>query len=128
MPPEAVQLLKKPDAGPELAEAFKGVTFYHQLADGRMLPLPGDRLVPMLRTLFELIGPRGERLTGGKVKLHRAEAGLLAEIAEGVGREVAWAASTERLIALGKNLRRGRGLEPVTPPKTFKAELRAYQS
>jgi superfamily II DNA or RNA helicase len=127
LPPEAVQLLKKPDAGPELAEAFKGVTFYHQLADGRMLPLPGDRLVPMLRTLFELIGPRGERLTGGKVKLHRAEAGLLAEIAEGVGRDVAWAASTERLIALGKNLRRGRGLVPVLPPATFKADLRAYQ-
>jgi SNF2 family DNA or RNA helicase len=77
---------------------------------------------------MQLIGPRTDRLSGGKVRLHRAEAASLASFADGAGTEVAWAASAGRLTALGRSLRQGRGPKPVAPPASFKADLRPYQS
>src|SRR5262249_11097637 len=45
-----------------------------------------------------------------------------------LGKRVAWAASAERLIALGNDLRRGRALKDVAPPASFRGELRPYQA
>ena len=126
LPGELIALAAKPDDGRAFLEACKHLSLYHTLPDGRLLPLPGERLAPILKALLELIGPRGERIVNGRVKLHRAEAAALAQFAGDT--DVAWAASAERLIALGHDLRRGRGMTKVTPPKSFKATLRGYQA
>mgnify|MGYP003347297142 CR=1 FL=1 len=63
------------------------------------------------------------------LKLHRAEAGQLARFADGIDFSgFAWAASAERLVELGKSLTRGRALEKVDPPASFRASLRPYQA
>ena len=109
-------------------ERCGAVNLYHPLPDGRLLPLPGGRLAPILKSLMQLIGPRAAGPSDGKIKLHRAAAAGLAAFVDGVGAEVAWAASAERLVALGRSLRQGRGPKPVAPPASFNAELRPYQS
>ncbi len=101
---------------------------HHRLADGRLLPLPAKRLIPVLKALMELIGPRADKLNDGVMKLHRAEAAALAETAGALGTDVSWSAGAERLITLGKDLKRGRTLKDITPPASFKAELRPYQT
>ena len=130
LPAEVSQLALSPDptAARELMKRCKKLKLYHTLPDGRLLPLPGDRMAPILKGLIELIGPRSDAIDNGRVKLHRAEAAALAALADALGTAVAWGASTERLIALGKELQRGRGLKEVTPPPSFRAELRPYQA
>jgi superfamily II DNA or RNA helicase len=125
LPKDIVELATKPDAEKAFARALGRVKLYANLPDGRLLPLPSERLAPILRGLLELIGPRGDRIVDGRVKLHRAEAAALAGFADLAG--VAWAASAERLLDLGKTLRRGKALAPVKPPANFKASLRDYQ-
>ncbi len=130
LPAELGELALSDD--PASAEAYvefcKRLLLYHTLPDGRQLPLPGERLAPILKGLIELVGPRADAIEGGKVRLHRAEATALAALAEALGPDVAWAASAERLVSLGRDLLRGRGLNEIAPPRTFRAELRSYQS
>ena len=121
-------LSSDPKAARELIKRCNKLKLYHTLPDGRLLPLPGDRMAPILKGLIELIGPRSDAIDNGRVKLHRAEAVALAALAGELGSGVAWGASTERLIALGQELKRGRGLKEVTPPPSFRAELRPYQA
>ncbi|MBA4174190.1 MAG: helicase [Hyphomicrobium sp.] len=130
LPADLVELALSPDPKDQrgFVKSLQSLRLYHSLPNGRLLPLPGERLAPILRSLLQLIGPRGSRLVDGKVKLHRAEAGAIADFAGTVGSNIAWAASAERLIALGNDLRRGRTLKAVSPPKSFRAELRPYQS
>ena len=109
-------------------EACGGLVLYHTLPDGRLLPLSGDRLAPMLKALLELIGPRRGVKEDGKLRLSRAEAAALSAFADAARGTVAWAASADRLLALGRDLNRGRRPEKVAPPKSFKASLRPYQS
>lgn len=127
MPAKLLELARAPDKCDEFVKACHALSFYHTLPDGRLLPLPGARLSPILKAMIELIGPRGDKLEGGKIKLHRAEAASLAEFAGQLGPDVAWAASSERLMDLGRDLRRGRGIKDVKPPKSFKGALRPYQ-
>ena len=61
------------------------------------------------------------------MRLHRAEAAALAAFAAEAG-DFAWAASAERLIELGNRLRGRRAPDAITPPRSFKAKLRPYQS
>lgn len=130
LPAELVELALSSDVKDEkkYVKSLKDVRLFHALPDGRLLPLPGERLAPILKSLIHLIGPLGSRVANGKVKLHRAEAGAIADLAGTIGANVAWAASAERLIALGNDLRRGRSLKAVSPPASFKAELRPYQN
>jgi len=127
LPAELAGLALSRDPGGEAAfiERCGAVNLYHPLPDGRLLPLPGERLAPILKSLMQLIGPRP---SDGKIKLHRAAVAGFAAFVDGVGAEVAWAASAERLVALGRSLRQGHGPKPVAPPASFKAELRPYQS
>ncbi len=129
LPAELVELALSSNAKDEkkFVKSLKSLRLYHTLPDGRLLPLPGERLAPVLKSLVHLIGPMASRIANGKVKLHRAEAGAIADFAGAIGPNVAWAASSERLIALGNDLRRGRSLKDVSPPKSFKAALRPYQ-
>jgi len=130
LPAEVSRLALSPDptAGKELMKRCEQLKLYHTLPDGRLLPLPGDRMAPILKGLIELIGPRSDAIANGRVKLHRAEAAALAAWADELGSGVAWGASTERLIALGQELKRGRGLQEIAPPPSFRAKLRPYQA
>ncbi len=69
---------------------------YHTLGDGRLLPLPGERVAPILKALIELVGPRRERLDGERVAIHRAEAAALAAFAGEAGGAIAWVAGRAR--------------------------------
>jgi superfamily II DNA or RNA helicase len=126
LPPSVMALATKAGAEKEFARELARITLYANLPDGRLLKLPSDRLAPMLRGLLELIGPRADRIENGKVKLHRAEAATLASFSD--LNKVAWAASAQRLVDLGRSLRRGKSLVAVNPPPDFKASLRPYQS
>jgi superfamily II DNA or RNA helicase len=117
-----------PEAAAELSNLCSNLRLHHTLPDGRLLPLPGERLASVLKALMELIGPRPDPLKNGKVRLHRAEAAALAAAAAALGDRVVLAASAERLIALGNDLLRGRTLKDIAPPRSFKAELRPYQA
>ncbi len=127
--PEFAALAFLPGSEERFIEQCSHLRTYHTLPDGRLLPLPGKRIAPILKSLLELIGPRASGLVDGKVKLHRAEAGALARFANATELSgLAWAASAERLIELGRSLGKGRGLATIDPPKSFKAKLRPYQA
>ncbi len=128
LPDDVLALCAEPAGEALLTNMLAGLKLYHTLPDGRLLPLPGERLGPALIGLMGLIGPRHEAMQDGELRLHRAETPALAAFAARSGAEVAWAASTERLVALGRNLVAGRAPEPVAPPDTFTATLRPYQS
>ena len=133
LPTELLEIATADADTPEARATFERLCatlqLYHALPDGRLLPLPGDRLAPLLKSLLELIGPRQHKIgEDGVIRLHRAEAGALSRFAKGGGAEMAWAANTERLLELGQKLSGGVKMQPVKPPRSFKASLRAYQS
>ena len=129
LPPQLIDALHSNETGDTFAALCAQTKLYHTLPDGRLLPLPGARLAPILKALVELIGPRAERLADSKVKVHRAEAAALAAFADGTDKSaLAWAAGTERLIGLGRRLQGGVNLASIAPPPGFKAALRPYQA
>lgn len=117
---------------PEAAEGFLGycnkLKFHHRLPGGAILTIPGSRLAPVLRGLLELIGPRNPVLWNDGISFQRAEAPGLVGLAQQVGTNVSWAVGMTDLMALGRALRGGVELQPVSPPDEFKAELRPYQA
>jgi superfamily II DNA or RNA helicase len=127
LPPRITALAQSAEKSAALTALVDKLKLYHTLPDGRLLLLPGARLAPILTALLELIGPRRDSLSGGTVRLHRAESAALAAFAAEVG-DFAWAASAERLIELGNRLRGRRAPDAITPPRSFKAKLRPYQS
>jgi hypothetical protein len=128
LPAKLIELAFVKGADDEFTKLCNQHKLYHPLADGRLLPLPGARLAPLLKALLGLVGPRAERLTNNTVKLHRAEASALAAFAGEAGGDLAWAASAKRLIELGNSLRRGRSLVAVAPAVSFQGKLRPYQA
>jgi superfamily II DNA or RNA helicase len=127
LPPALLELAFSDGSDGQFVELCGRRKSFHRLSDGRLLPLPGERLAPMLKALLGLIGPRHQRIVDGKVRLHRAEAGALAAFAGEAGADVAWAANAKRLIELGSSLRSGRGLKPVAVSASFRGQLRPYQ-
>ncbi len=129
LPPDIASLAfsSEPKDLQAFAAAFAGGKLYHTLPDGRLLPLPSERLVPLLRAMLELVGPRGGGRAGKKLAIRRADAASLANVADALGGDIAWAASAQKLIALGRDLQRGHGPAPITPPPSFNASLRPYQ-
>jgi superfamily II DNA or RNA helicase len=128
LPPDIWALAFTEATAAQFLAACQSMVHYQKLPDGRLLPLPGERIAPILQSLLDLIGPRGRGLDDGTIKLRRSDACALAAFAGRSGVDIAWSASSERLIALGQRLIAGRGTRPVKPPKSFKAKLRPYQS
>jgi superfamily II DNA or RNA helicase len=97
------------------------------LPDGRILPLPIERVRPLLTALFELFRV-GAITADGTVSLAKVQAAELADL------EVATSAAGlrwlggEQLRELGRKLREFTGIEPALPPPGFHGKLRPYQS
>ncbi len=96
------------------------------LPDGRLLPLPLERLRPILETLFELHDP-GSLDREGRLRLNRFQLARLAELDDpsDPGR-ADWLVAGE-LRRIGEQLRRRSRIEPVAPPAGLQIGLRGYQ-
>ena len=68
LPREILATADSDEAGDAFAKLCATLKLYHTLPDGRLLPLPGARLAPILKSLVQLVGPRADRLVDGKVK------------------------------------------------------------
>lgn len=91
------------------------------LPDGRQLPVPAERVAPLLATLQELYDPDFEQ---GGLRLPRQRSATLAELDSSGALQ--WSGG-DALRRLGEKLRDFRGIEPVPPPTGLRAELRDYQ-
>ena len=110
----------------ELDELTAGETTFVPLADGRLLPLPNERLRPLLAALFELF-EMGAITEGGDLRLNPMQAADLADLAAATAAiDLRWLGG-ERLLELGARLRNAGKVKPVAPPPGFKGELRLYQ-
>ena len=67
--PEFAALAFQPGSEERFIEQCSHLRTYHTLPDGRLLPLPGKRIAPILKSLLELIGPRASGLVDGKVNV-----------------------------------------------------------
>lgn len=102
---------------------------WHRLEDGRLLPLPGPRLLPIVRILLDLagIGHRFTRFEDGVLHLSPLEAAALSGFEETCA-DLQWRGH-QRVNELGSKLRkvvRG-GLSDITPPPGLTDTLRPYQ-
>ncbi|AGM40457.1 SNF2 family DNA/RNA helicase [Spiribacter salinus M19-40] len=95
------------------------------LGDGRLIPVPADRLVPLLRGLTELYDP-ALRLDQGRLRLPLGRANALDRLAESAGRALHWQGDQD-LRALGRTLGSMGAHTDVTIPNGLRGELRPYQ-
>ncbi len=93
-----------------------------QLGNGRLLPVPIERLRPILNTLVELYDADPTQPT----RLPKLRAAQLNELEDSFGARIAWSGG-ERLREFGQKLRDFTGVAAVPPPTGLRAELRAYQ-
>jgi superfamily II DNA or RNA helicase len=98
------------------------------LPDGRLLPLPLDRLRPFLATILELFAGSRVDPMSGRVRLGRSSAADLALVeAASAGAGVTWNGG-DALRALGRQLRAADGIPNARLPDDFAARLRPYQA
>jgi superfamily II DNA or RNA helicase len=108
----------------DLGEA--GQTLFAPLTDGRVLPLPVERVRPLLAALYDLyrVGGIDE---DGKIRLSAARLAELAELeAAAAATNLRWLGGS-RLLETGRKLREIGDVAPVPPPNGLKADLRPYQ-
>jgi superfamily II DNA or RNA helicase len=105
---------------PENARSEPTGAFYLRLEDGRVLPVPLERVRPIIAILHELL----DAVPAGVVRLPRLDAVRLAEL-DRTGM-LAWSGG-EALRELGKRLSRFDGIAPLAAPPGFTAQLRPYQ-
>ena len=110
----------------ELDDLTAGEITFVPLDDGRLLPLPSERLRPLLAALFELF-EMGAITEEGELRLNPMQAADLAGLAAATQAiNLRWLGG-ERLLELGAKLRNAGKVKPVAPPPGFKGELRLYQ-
>ncbi|MCU7862203.1 MAG: hypothetical protein KZQ86_20790, partial [Candidatus Thiodiazotropha sp. (ex Lucinoma kastoroae)] len=96
------------------------------LEDGRMLPVPVDRVRNILSALFELYSESALDEYGG-VRLSRIQLARLAELDdEDAAARVDWTGA-EQLQALVERLRGVEQIPQVDPPEALNTRLRDYQ-
>ncbi|MBT4837489.1 MAG: DEAD/DEAH box helicase family protein [Methylococcales bacterium] len=97
-----------------------------RLEDGRLIPLPIERIRGILETLIELFDDIG--LTKEeKLKLPVTQAIKLAELEAASGNDKLRWLGGEKLRSIGQKLRNFESISPVQLPHEFNAELRTYQ-
>lgn len=118
---------RAPEAmSPQALEEAGDEPIYATLPDGRLLPLPAERLAVIMRALYEVLAAR--KVDGkGRVRLGRAEATRLVEIEEELPQgTIAWNGGAA-LRSMAKALSAQGDLPPVPVPKAIRASLRDYQ-
>ncbi|MGN6423628.1 MAG: DEAD/DEAH box helicase [Asticcacaulis sp.] len=95
------------------------------LADGSLLPMPAGKILPLLDHLGALFAMR-ERLEGARFS--RAEAPMLFDLTEALGRDNVVVDINTSLLTLGEKLRETGDIPTAAPPPSFQASLRPYQA
>lgn len=91
-----------------------------EIADGKFINLPAQRLSLILGTLLELFGERP--LSDYRLQTHHAE--IWEELHSGL--DLPWSGG-EKLLKLGKKLKQFKRLKKIKPAKNLNTELRPYQ-
>ncbi|GAB5388278.1 MAG: hypothetical protein Alpg2KO_12460 [Alphaproteobacteria bacterium] len=116
----------------ELEELMEGKMVHHRLPDGRLLPLPASSLVPVVRSLLGILGPRAahsDALDEDGIKLDAAAPHAVAQLmqSQALG-NVSWSGDKlDQVAKLGRVLTGEEPLTEIEPPPEFNAELREYQ-
>ncbi|QPC89097.1 helicase (plasmid) [Mesorhizobium sp. NBSH29] len=97
------------------------------LVSGEVLAVPVGRILPMVRTLFDLFNLTGGPAPDGRVRLSSLDAASLADLETAAGAGVLWQGG-EGVRALGRTLRNHGGIPNVDLPPWFGATLRPYQA
>ena len=95
------------------------------LGDGRLLPVPARRLIPLLKGLTELYDP-AVRLDGGRLSLPVGRAAVLDQLAEAEGRALHWQGDAA-LRRLGRDIAAVDQQTDIPDPPGLQGELRPYQ-
>ncbi len=129
--PDRLAVIDKSGERDEFLETLfdEDTVLWHKLGDGRLLPLPGPRLLPIVRVLLDLAGiGRGfSRFEDGILRLSPLEAAELTRFEESCG-DMQWRGH-EQIRELGAKLRKvaSNGLPEITPPPGLADILRPYQ-
>ncbi len=94
-----------------------------QLDDGRIVPVPADRVVPLLRTLVELYDPKRDP-NAASVRLPTARAADLAALEE--ASDMTWQGDTS-VLDFGQRVAQLERITPAPSPSGLQATLRDYQ-
>ena len=95
------------------------------LGDGRLVPVPARRLVPLLKGLTELYDPAA-RLRDGRLTLPLGRSNVLDSLDHAEGPPLHWVGDAD-LRRLGRELRRMDGQAGVPTPAGLNGVLRPYQ-
>lgn len=93
--------------------------------DGRILPIPIERIRGMLSVLTELYDETALSAEG-KLRIHRLRAAQLSQLEENFG-DTLQRLGGEELRELGRKLNDFKGIMNVEVPENFQAQLRPYQ-
>ncbi|MGH9391195.1 MAG: hypothetical protein ACRD1Z_16415, partial [Vicinamibacteria bacterium] len=127
--PILLKLLRTPGSGvtpDELARVKKGAACLVRLDDGRLLPLPAERVRTIVGTLAELyvVEDLGEE---GRLPVSALQSAVIADLEDSMaGAGLHWT-GVEALRDLGRRLRDFKGIESIAPPGGLNAILRHYQ-
>jgi superfamily II DNA or RNA helicase len=124
---EAIRRIPGNDPLSELGRLNYQGTFYAPLADGRHVALPFDRVKLIVETLIELFD-KNATLSKTTFDVSLPQVIDLAKTIGGAdaGGSPFWHIGS-KLKALFEKIKQFQGLVQVTPPKSFRAELRPYQ-
>ncbi len=96
-----------------------------RLPDGRLLPIPYERVRALLAILIELYDETPLD-AGGHLRLSRAQIGVLGALEADLGAPLQWTAPG-KLRELAQKLHDFSGIQDVMPPAGLRAHLRSYQ-
>ncbi|MEM7620235.1 MAG: DEAD/DEAH box helicase [Pseudomonadota bacterium] len=129
MLPDVMSDFDTPEEANEFIESmFEDLAIYHRLEDGRFLPLPNERILPIIKALLELTGPMSHlQIDDGKMRLNPMDAADLAAFEESShDAQLDWQGH-QRLMELGSRLRNLTTLPEVKLPGHLEDVLRPYQ-
>ncbi|MFM9816374.1 UNVERIFIED_CONTAM: helicase SNF2 [Spiribacter pallidus] len=95
------------------------------LGDGRLVPVPAKRLVPLLKGLTELYDPAAQ-LRDGRLMLPVGRANVLDRLARAEGDGLDWVGDAD-LRRLGGELEAMAECDDIATPRGLHGELRPYQ-
>lgn len=127
--PLLVRMLREEGAKDQFKSALdskEGGVIYVPLTDGRLLPVPADKIRFIAQTLIELHD--ADSLTDeGKLRLSSWQSTQLVEIEAAMqAAKMRWFGD-EQVRELGAKLKDFTKITPVEPPKGLQCELRCYQ-